>query len=1329
MDSDQDIAVRCKARPTPTLPASGRMSTVGPPPANTLTLHKPSHIGAPSPSTATLTSTPSTPSLLPNTVEVTPLLDQLLSDPSSMLPPILHVDVPADPRLAADIAHNAFQLSPSLTGDNDDVDSTDPLSGNQIAEKGVVQQHWAISRNGFTITPRARPFVVEVFAGSGRLTRAFRSLGCDAWAIDWKGGRLARETPAFLTLDLTIPADQKFCFRLFEHPLIAFVHFAPPWGTCSRAREIRLRDVPGGGPPPLRSEEHPLGLPDLHRDHPHEVCRVQAANSLYSFVASCIAVLNVRDIPWSVENPANSLLWYIPELVNIAAAPEVDRVEFQLCAYQGARPRWTCLLHRPGGSLAGLRATCPGVSTSHQHEPWGRTASGKLATSLETVYPEQLCQKLAKLMLNVLKVAPAHPLPVVRARGELPLRRERDERAAAGRQARGGRARRLLPEFAHFLTIRGCFQPADHRLSPSHVWSKCNVNGQHIPEGSRTVRAFFGGTSGTQSSRTSTTSPPTSSSRRSSSPPSSPRLSSSSLPSCSFTWITPSRGCIHETQTLEDGDYYIGREYRGSGGRFFAASALCNPFKVRDCADVNDSIRRFDAHLRASPSLLDLLPSLSGKRLLCHCRRHQPCHGDAIIAAFKELVEQAETADITVLIGVYASPQEFTRAALECDHPFSCNTSPTAVLVHLPYRMRTSAVEVSLFRRAVIEKWRNRCIALADLERELHAAMDPAVETVVRDKNLLVFKEMLTEIHFPDCKKLVDYMASGFPLAGAFPPTGVLPPAARPATSSIQDLWRSAASTRSRTLASCTTSGDADQDFELYACTLAEVEKGWLAGPLSTADLASLGAWVPSRRFGVRQGGKLRAVDDFSASGVNAALSAAETIDPTDVDGIVANARMHADAFCSPLSSRSPSSPLLECERHEDYAQAKLLGRMYDIANAYKHLAVRPSHHALSVITVFDPSEKAPMHFLQRTLPFGASAAVLAFNWVATALLSLLTRMLRIGATGFYDDFTILEVDRLTESTDACITELFSILGWNLKPLPGFSSTFSPLGAVVELDGARNGDIVIGNKKERIEDVLSEISEILGQNSLDTKRLAKLRGRLLFARSLCFGRFGGCALRALNSALASSFTLRSPSAPLDPTLRAALGYLADTLSQAPRRTVHINYKPAIILFTDGSLEENFAGIGAVLIDPYRRTLEFIAVELSTNGLGKLRKSSSNPIMQIEGLAVLASFFTWSEQLQERALIVFVDNESTRATLVSGTSREQIMAEICSLLAAKEAQVRALPWFERVPSDSNLADRPSRRLAPLPLQGWTFPLRRHCALHAALQGWGFREQQL
>ena len=92
------------------------------------------------------------------------------------------------------------------------------------ATPGLRKTTWELKREGFHLTVNDRPFVIEIFAGSARLTRAFRSKGADAWAVDWRGGRLARECPAFLTLDLTLERDQQVLLRMLAHPNLVYVH-------------------------------------------------------------------------------------------------------------------------------------------------------------------------------------------------------------------------------------------------------------------------------------------------------------------------------------------------------------------------------------------------------------------------------------------------------------------------------------------------------------------------------------------------------------------------------------------------------------------------------------------------------------------------------------------------------------------------------------------------------------------------------------------------------------------------------------------------------------------------------------------------------------------------------------------------------------------------------------------------------------------------------------------------------------------------------------------------------------------------------------------------
>ena len=128
---------------------------------------------------------------------------------------------------------------------------------------------------------------------------------------------------------------------------------------------------------------------------------------------------------------------------------------------------------------------------------------------------------------------------------------------------------------------------------------------------------------------------------------------------------------------IADSDVYIGREFRDRRRRILAASKWRNPYKLRDHGDVHECIAKFDSNLLA---LMAELLELSGKRLLCHCRRGAPSHADAIIGAFAEFVMNAPTHDATLQVGVYRDEVESAGEALKVDAFFeahACSTSPS----------------------------------------------------------------------------------------------------------------------------------------------------------------------------------------------------------------------------------------------------------------------------------------------------------------------------------------------------------------------------------------------------------------------------------------------------------------------------------------------------------------------------------------------------------------------------------------------------------------------------------------------------------------------------
>ena len=137
-----------------------------------------------------------------------------------------------------------------------------------------------------------------------------------------------------------------------------------------------------------------------------------------------------------------------------------------------------------------------------------------------------------------------------------------------------------------------------------------------------------------------------------------------------------------------------------------------------------------------------------------------------------------------------------------------------------------------------------------------------------------------------------------------------------------------------------------------------------------------------------------------------------------------------------------------------------------------------------------------------------------------------------------------------------------------------------------------------------------------------------------------------------------------------------------------------------------------------MLDPWTRQYRWYAMAVSPLALAALRRSSENPIVTIELVAIQAGLFLFSAALAGRPVIGFVDNEPGRHAIIRGTSgpveAASVVQEICDL----EIGLRLLCYWARAPSASNLADDPSRGITPAPLPGWPAPQRALCSSFVA-----------
>ena len=269
------------------------------------------------------------------------------------------------------------------------------------------------------------------------------------------------------------------------------VWFAPPCGTASRAREFAAH---AGAPRPLRSKEHPAGLPGLDAV---DSARVATANFLYNYVLQVIQRLPAGT-EWAIENPQSSYLWLLqgyPELLGEHGGMVVKDVDLTACNFGGRRPKRTKL--RTNMALGALSGPCTGRHPprfgSELHAPWGVQRDGTFATAEEAEYPGELCDRITELIFgqttstgHAAAVAPSLQQP---AGCETPAPRRptaakalKHARAAgAGRQARGRGPVKAVPE--HKAEMQAVVCTADARqalLAWAAAKSRRLISGWHL---------------------------------------------------------------------------------------------------------------------------------------------------------------------------------------------------------------------------------------------------------------------------------------------------------------------------------------------------------------------------------------------------------------------------------------------------------------------------------------------------------------------------------------------------------------------------------------------------------------------------------------------------------------------------------------------------------------------------------------------------------------------------------------------------------------------------------------------------------------------------------
>ena len=123
-----------------------------------------------------------------------------------------------------------------------------------------------------------------------------------------------------------------------------------------------------------------------------------------------------------------------------------------------------------------------------------------------------------------------------------------------------------------------------------------------------------------------------------------------------------------------------------------------------------------------------------------------------------------------------------------------------------------------------------------------------------------------------------------------------------------------------------------------------------------------------------------------------------------------------------------------------------------------------------------------------------------------------------------------------------------------------------------------------------------------------------------------------------------------------------------------------------------------AGLGAVAFGSQGECLGFFSLHVSETIRKRLGEGFKKTIIfELEFLALLVALVHWRERFRNRPLMCYLDNNTSRGVCISGKGRSFIAKALASALLSLEDAGEIRTWFSRVPSPSNVADEPSRRL--------------------------------
>ena len=364
------------------------------------------------------------------------------------------------------------------------------------------------------------------------------------------------------------------------------------------------------------------------------------------------------------------------------------------------------------------------------------------------------------------------------------------------------------------------------------------------------------------------------------------------------------------------------------------------------------------------------------------------------------------------------------------------------------------------------------------------------------------------------------------------------------------------------------------------------------------------------------------------------------------------------------------------------------------LADGYRHVSMVPEHSDLAVVAYYDHHVGAPRFRRYYGSLFGLPNAVCSFNRFPRFFQALCRRMGYCLASMYFDDLTVQDLGSFKGSAQQFITSLATELGSPFQPEKHqvMQSPSDFLGLVHDVTNCHRGQPVRFWPRERlITKVTDLMDEAIQTNRLPPGLAAKLFGCLGFLNTGCFGKLGRSGLSPLKERQYSRDTA------LTEDLSRSFVTIKSLLALRPERELPLQpgSQQRYLAASDAAQDEPRQGSAGLLFVGPQGERDAYVVDITAE-LFNLWSDHPTKIAQLELLTVYVGFIFVASQARSCQGLWFVDNIAALMALIKGRSDNPELDTMAGCIHALLYSLRSGCYFEWVQSKDNWSDGISRQ---------------------------------